>query len=109
MPFVDWQLSLCKRLRVPTPRHASWPQASPSNPGRPHWWDKPAKNYLYFTPGSWFSASALFSALSEAADVTQPEELAPNGIDPDVAFFVGSVTDVAVIITLVAPPDAGDS
>ena len=36
MPSVDWQLSFCTRSRVCAPRHASWPQASPSNPGRPH-------------------------------------------------------------------------
>src|ERR1700722_4541022 len=47
MPFVDWQLSLCTRLRVCTPRHASWPQASPSKPGRPHWWEWPySKSYF---------------------------------------------------------------
>ena len=32
MPSVDWQLSFCTRLRVCAPRHASWPQASPSKP-----------------------------------------------------------------------------
>jgi hypothetical protein len=32
MPFLDWQLSFCPRLRVCAPRHASWPQASPSKP-----------------------------------------------------------------------------
>jgi len=32
MPSVDWQLSFCPRLRVCAPRHASWPQASPSKP-----------------------------------------------------------------------------
>jgi len=31
MPSVDWQLSFCTRLRVCAPRHASRPQASPSN------------------------------------------------------------------------------
>ena len=32
MPAVDWQLSFCTRLRVCAPRHAFWPQASPSKP-----------------------------------------------------------------------------
>jgi len=35
MPVFGWQLSFCTRLRVCAPRHASWPQASPSKPWRP--------------------------------------------------------------------------
>ena len=32
VPDYRWQLLFCERLRVPTPRHASVPQAIPSKP-----------------------------------------------------------------------------
>ena len=32
VPDCCWQLLFCKRLRVPTPRHASLPPAIPSKP-----------------------------------------------------------------------------
>ena len=107
MPLVDWQLSLCTRLRVCAPRHASWPQASPSNPGRPHFlWTASKELTLFYTCCrigiSANSLQATFGSAWVLYGAVQPAEFWPIAMAGDVALLVGSVTEVAVRVTV--PP-----